>query len=170
MYSKEELISAIKKYAPKANLRIDSRGSALVATIDKTGVFKFTPNNIVFIFNAAIEGEVPDLQRQPKSDVDNFVRACIEHMRKTPIPVKEEVQMIRRVFGPELKLVSKDGKTWMMYEHYSIYFTENKISLVQNDRTIEYEEFSNKDEFKEKLGVIRAVATQFENTEIVNSK
>jgi hypothetical protein len=179
MYGVNELKVAIATFAPKAKIADYKKRDHSAVFVNDVMEFRIYPHMILFVFNGKIEGEVPDLQKQSKADVDNFVRACVDYSRKTPLPaqkelerrktgkVYEQIDAVRNSFGKESKLVSSEESTWMMYPHYSLYFTDKKVALIQNDETIEHFDYSSFDEFKTLIGRMRIIATQFEE---VNSK
>jgi len=179
MYGVNELKVAVAAFAPKAKIAEYKKRDHSAVFVNDVMEFRVYPNMILFVFNGKIEGEVPDLQRQSKSDVDNFVRACVDYSRKTPLPAQKELERrktgkvyelidaVRNSFGKESKLVSNEESTWMMYSNYSIYFNNKKVALIQNDETIEHFDYSNVEEFKELIRKIRIIATQFEE---INSK
>lgn len=179
MYSVNELKIAVATFAPKAKIVEYKKRDHIAVFVNDVVEFRVYPHMILFVFNGRIEGEVPDLQKQNKADVDNFVRACIEHSRKTPLPAQKELEKrktgkvfefidaVRNAFGKESDLVSRKDSTWMMYPKYAVYFTEKKVALIQNDETIEHFDYSTIDEFKALIKRMRIIATQFEE---VNSK
>jgi|GEM_PF-3630352 len=182
MYGVNELKVAIAKYAPRARIKEVRKSDHAAIFVNDVVEFRIYQKTVLFIFNGAIEGEVPDLQNQEKSDVDNFVMACIEHSRKTPLPAQKElaqrktgkvidrVDAVRNSFGKEIKLVSNDESTWMMYHDYSVYFTDKKVALIRNDDTIEHFDFSSIDDFRILIKRMRVIATQFDDVKISNSK
>lgn len=179
MYGVNELKVAVASFASKAKIAEYKKRDHVAVFVNDIIEFRVYPNMILFVFNGRIEGEVPDLQKQDGADVDNFVRACIEHSRKTPLPaqkelekrktgkVYEQIDAVRNEFGKEKNLVSREDSTWMMYPNYAVYFTEKKIALIQNDETVEHFDYSSIDEFKALIKRMRIIATQFEE---VNSK
>lgn len=179
MYGVNELKVAIATFAAKAKIAEYKKRDHIAVLVNDVIEFRVYPHMILFVFNGKIEGEVPDLQKQAKGDVDNFVRACIEHSRKTPLPAQkelerrktgklfEQIDVVRNSFGKELRSASSVNGTWMMYSNYSIFFSESKVALIQNDETIEHFDYSTIDEFEAFIKKMRVIATQFEE---VNSK